>query len=307
MGFINFVFKKERKFGDLFSDYLSLLKKIFKHFNSVLIILTLPLMAIIVLFTIYFIKTLFTDPLSFFPFDSPLELLPFIGILILVVFIFYFVSIMSSTEYMRLLESTSSTDFKTSDVYTGIKQNFKKYILFFLASIPVMLLISIPLSLITVILILIPLVGGLIAGVLFSMVSFYFYTALMLYIEDRSELWPSFSMSYRVIKKRIFEYGAAIYLFQFVIQIILAIFTIIPIIVIFITSFNVLDNVESLNTFAGKILLSTGSVLFGLIIILVAIYIIGFHALAYYSLIEENFHENAMDNIDEIGTQYDEF
>lgn len=307
MGFINFVFKKERKFGDLFSDYLSLLKKIFKHFNSVLIILTLPLMAIIVLFTIYFIKTLFTDPLSFFPFDSPLELLPFIGLIILIVFIFYFVSIMSSTEYMRLLESTNSTDFKTSDVYTGIKQNFKKYILFFLASIPVMLLISIPLSLITVILILIPLVGGLIAGVLFSMVSFYFYTALMLYIEDRSELWPSFSMSYRVIKKRIFEYGAAIYLFQFVIQIILAIFTIIPIIVIFITSFNVLDNVESLNTFAGKILLSTGSVLFGLIIILVAIYIIGFHALAYYSLIEENFHENAMDNIDEIGTQYDEF
>src|SRR5690554_448023 len=171
---LDFTFKKNRKLGELISDYIALFKMIFKHFNKNIITLSLPFAAIFMLLMFYSFS-------YFVPFiynSNEPSLGSIIGIAVSFSFLmFFFILIISvfGIEYMLLLEEKGNTDFTTGDVFAKIKQNFGKYLLFFLSSILIMLMISIPFGTAAFILAFIPLVGTIAIGILGAMLMLFIY------------------------------------------------------------------------------------------------------------------------------------
>lgn len=304
---LEFTFKKSRKLGDLLSDYIQLYKKIFKHFNRNILIISLPFIGIFLLLTFYFMAQVFPALNS----TEVLNIGFFISLFIPILFFSFFFYLIIATfgiEYMRLLEKNKATDFNAKEIFTNIRMNFKKYLSFFFFSILVFLGLLIPLSIIAVLLMIIPFLGSLAIGVLGSMISVFFSIALLLYIEDRASLTQSYSLAMKMLKKKIFEYGLALYIFQLMIQIILGLLTLIPLVVLFLIAYNTLSfNDTFFFTFEGKLLISIGSVILAFFFILTSIYIVSFLALSYYSLIEDKFTETAIESIDNIGNTQDEF
>jgi len=307
MDTLDFNFKKSRGLRDLLSDYISLFKKIFKHFNAHIITISLPFIALFLLLIFYFttyITQLINSPNDFsvvFIFSLILPALVFFFLLYLLVSTF-------GIEYMFLLEEKGSTDFTAKDIFKRIKTNLKKYVLFFLSSIVVSLVLIIPLGLVYFILMFIPLIGMVALGVLSAMLTLFFYCALFLYIQGRERLWDSYKAAFYLIKSKMFEYGLAAYIFQFLTQIILGVLTLIPLAVLFIIGFNTTVSFDHFfESFGGKILLSIGGSIMTLFIIITTIYMISFYVLQYFSLLEINYSEDTLDQIDQIGTTKDEF
>ena len=304
---LEFTFKKSRKLGDLLSDYIQLYKKIFKHFNKSILTISVPFIGMFLLLTFYFMAQIF-------PVLNTTEVLNvsfFISLLIPITFFSFFFYLIITTfgmEYMRLLEKKKTTDFNAKEIFVNIRLNFKKYLAFYFFSILVLLVLMIPLSIVAVILMFIPFLGSLAVGVLGSMVSVFFAIALLLYIDDRATLSQSYSLAFKLLKKRIFEYGLAVYIFQLMIQIILGLLTLVPMIILFFIAYNTLSfNETFFYTFEGKLLISIGSVILALFFILTSIYMVSFMVLSYYSLIEDKFTETAIESIENIGHTKDEF
>ena len=307
MDSLDFNFKKSRGFGDLFSDYISLFKKIFKHFNANIIALSLPFIALFIL-AIFYLTSYITD-MIYAPNDFSLTL--FFSIFapsLLIFFLFFMLVSTFGIEYMFLLEEKGSTNFTTRDIFNRIKLNLGKYVVFFFASILVFLMLLIPLGIVYAVLVFIPVIGTLAMGMLSAMMALFFYCALFLYIQNREKIWDSYKASFYLIKKKIWEYGLASYLFQMLVQIILGILTLIPIVILGLIAFNTIGfDQHFFETFSGKILISIGGSILTLFMIIASIYIISFNVLAYFSLLEVSYSEDTLDQIDQIGTTTDEF
>src|SRR5690606_17699104 len=103
---LDFTFKKNRKLGELISDYITLYKLIFKHFNKNILALSLPFVALIILGVFAFITQVV--PLFESSYQSTRSLMAGISVLMLVAFIFMLLlGVVTSTfgiEYMFLLE-----------------------------------------------------------------------------------------------------------------------------------------------------------------------------------------------------------
>lgn len=307
MDFIDFNFKKSRKLGDLLSDYISLFKKIFKHFNKTIIALSLPFIAIFMLISFYFFsyfsQMFSSSQAPSFIFISSIFLPAFFFIMLFFLLVSTF-----GIEYMLLLEEKGNTDFSTKDIFRNIRLRLPKYIGFFFSSIVVALMLLIPFGIIAVILAFIPLIGMLAIGVLSSMVALFFYCALFLYLQDRERLWDSYRASFYLIKSKIFEYGLASYIFQMIMQILLGLLTIVPLVILGIIAFNTIGfNDQFFTSFSGKFLVSLGSSIFTLFIIISSIYMISFYVLQYFSLLEVSYREDTLDHIDQIGQTEDDF
>lgn len=303
---LDFTFKKNRKLGELISDYIALFKMIFKHFNKNIITLSLPFAAIFMLLMFYSFS-------YFVPFiynSNEPSLGSIIGIAVSFSFLmFFFILIISvfGIEYMLLLEEKGNTDFTTGDVFAKIKQNFGKYLLFFLSSILIMLMISIPFGIAAFILAFIPLVGTIAIGILGAMLMLFIYCSLFLYLQGKEKLWDSYSASFNLIKSKIFEYGVASYLFQFMVNITLGFISLIPIVILAIIAFTTLGfNPDFFLTFGGKIIVSLGISIVTLLMVFAFIYLISFYVLQYFSLLEVSYSEETLEDIEQIGTTTDE-
>lgn len=303
---LDFTFKKNRKLGELISDYIALFKMIFKHFNKNIITLSLPFAAIFMLLMFYSFS-------YFVPFiynSNEPSLGSIIGIAVSFSFLmFFFILIISvfGIEYMLLLEEKGNTDFTTGDVFAKIKQNFGKYLLFFLSSILIMLMISIPFGIAAFILAFIPLVGTIAIGILGAMLMLFIYCSLFLYLQGKEKLWDSYSASFNLIKSKIFEYGVASYLFQFMVNITLGFISLIPIVILAIIAFTTLGfNPDFFLTFGGKIIVSLGISIVTLLMVFASIYLISFYVLQYFSLLEVSYSEETLEDIEQIGTTTDE-
>ena len=279
MDSLDFTFKKSRSLGDLLSDYISLFKKIFKHFNTNILALSLPFIALFILVIFYF--TSFITEMIYAPDDFSITL--FFSIFaptMLVLFLFFMLVSTFGIEYMFLLEEKGNTDFSTRDIFYRIKKNLKKYVVFFFSSIVVGLMLAIPIGIVYVLLAFIPLLGTLAMGMVSAMLGLFFYCALFLYIQGREQLWDSYKASYYLIKKKIWEYGLASYIFQILVQIILGVLTLIPIVILGIIAFNTIGfDKHFFETFGGKILISIGGSIATLFMIIASIYIISFNVL----------------------------
>lgn len=304
---LDFNFKKSRGLGDLLSDYISLFKKIFKHFNANILTLSLPFIALFLLLIFYvtsFITEIINAPDDF----SPTLVFSLVIPTMIVLFVFYILVSTFGIEYMFLLAEKGNTDFSTRDIFNRIKKNLTKYISFFFSSIVVSLMLIIPIGIVYALLIFIPLIGTLAMGLISTMIALFFYCALFLYIQGRERLWDSYKASFYLIKSKMWEYGLASYLFQFLAQIILGVLTIIPIVILVIIGFNTVGfDQHFFETFGGKILIAIGGSILTLFMILASIYMISFYVLEYFSLLEVSYSEDTLDQIDQIGTTKDEF
>lgn len=304
---LDFTFKKNRKLGALISDYIDLFKKIFKHFNKNILTVSLPFIALFMLLVFYSISAF----VPLFYGTSELTFLSIIGMVFTFsIFFLIFMVLISifGMEYMFLLEERQKTDFTYSDVLTRVKKNFKHYFFFFLATILVNMVAMIPIGIISFILVFIPLVGSLAMGVLMTTYLLFIYCALFLYLQKRETLWDSYGASFRLIKSKMFEYGAAAYLFQFMVQIILGILVVLPTLIIFVITFFTVDfSQDFFITFTGKFLASIGGAIMLFAMIFSSIYMISFYVLEYFSLLEINFGEETLEDIEQIGATTDEF
>lgn len=297
---LDFVFKKDRSFGDLFNDFIHLYKKIFKHFNITVLSISLQFVAVLMILSYFFI----TNIIEAIQYDTE-DWLGF-GVATVAFFLFGLALIitisMFSIEYMLLLEERRATDFDSKDVFRNIKAKFKKYVRFFLGAIVVWLIIIVPLILLLAISIFIPIVGNLVIGVIGAVVSLYFYMALLVYMKKDMGLKDSFLYVFRMINKKFFVYGLASYVMQFIIQIALGLITAIPLIILGFISFVIMDvNENFLLTSTGKFILTIGVGFLGLLIVFSTIYLISFYVLQYFSLIEHNVGEQTIEDIDQIG------
>lgn len=312
---LNFTFKKSRKLGELISDYIALFKLIFKHFNKNILTIALPFMALFTVFVFfsinYFTELFDTRAERLFGVASGISIFLFLSFIVLIAIImtcFFLLVSVFGIEYMLLLEEKGNTDFTFSDVWRNIKSNIGKYILFFLSSILVGFILAIPLSIVYMILVFIPLIGTIGVGILSAMLMLVMYTALFLYIQKRETLWQSYIASFKLVKSKLFEYGLAAYLFQFMVQIILGVLLIIPAIIFFIIGFTTIGFTEDFfHTFGGKFITAAGSSILTLFVIFSSIYLISFYVLTYFSLLEVSLSEETLDNIDQIGSTQDEF
>lgn len=303
---LDFEFIKSRGIGDLISDYFSLLKQIFKHFNKSIFKFILPFLAVFLL--LFFLgSTLGVDIFYNKEWKTPTVLIILIACGLAILF-FYFLFIPTfGIEYMFLLEEKGNTDFTGREVWQNVKKNLGKYIIFFLASILVGLIIAIPVVIVWAILFFIPFLGSIAMGILGSCISVVFISALFLYLKGREGVFDSFPAAYRLVKKKFFAYGLAAYIFRFLLMICLGLLTIIPGIIIAIITYNTIGfNEQVWISFGGKMLLSIGGTILILMGTISTLYSMGMYALIYFSSLETTHKEGTLSQIDQIGHQEDE-
>lgn len=300
---LDFTFKKKRTMGELISDFISLYKKIFKHLHKNFLSIALIYATIFLLLTFFVVGKISIGVNGFI---SPTQIIMMeIPLILILVLVSFSISVFS-IEYMFLLEKNGATNFSLKDLSKNVKRHLGKYVAFFFASIVVFLLLLIPIALINVILAFIPILGSFALMIFYAIIGLFFYCALFLYLDDRSTLWGSYLDSAKLIQQKMFSYGFATFVFQLLTQIMFGILTIVPAIILGVITFSTGLNVNFMSSFGGKFILGIGMAILSFFIVFYTIYLIGFYTLQYFSLIEVNFNEETMDDIEQIGLSSNE-
>lgn len=303
---LDFEFIKSRGIGELIQDYLSLFKKIFRHFNSSIFKFVLPFLAVfLVLF--FFASSLGVN--IFYSKDWQTSSVVIVMLIVVsLVGLFYFMFIPTfGLEYMFLLQEKGDTDFSGKDVWKRVKEHMGKYIVFFFASIVVMLILAIPLFIVGFILAFIPIAGQIALGIAMACVMLVFVCGLFLYLADRETVFDSFLASFRLLKKKLLSYGLTAYIFRMLVGISLVLVTLIPSAIMAIIAYNTIGFSEQIFiSFSGKVMVS----IFGTLVILAStistIYTMSFYTLIYFSSLEATNKEGSLTQLDQIGQTEDE-
>src|SRR5699024_5421776 len=131
----------------------------------------------------------------------------------------------------------------------------------------------------------IPLLGQVVLGVVMACIMLFMNCALFFSLPGREGLCVSYPASFHLIKTRIFENGAAVYVVQMMVQFVMGLIVLIPLAVIGIIAFNTVGFTNQFfDSFTGKFLVSIGSSIFMLFLIFFSIYLVAFYVLQYFSL-----------------------
>lgn len=298
---LSFIFKKERNFGELFSDYIGLFKLIFKHFNKNIIVVAVPFMAILMVFS-FFSISYFVEQFEFGSSDRVVSTVLIFVSLSFLLFLFMTLISIFGIEYMLLLEERGETDFGPKDIFASIRKHLSKYIAFFLASTLVIIIAAIPFSIVAVIFVFIPIIGQLALGIIGAIFALYLYCSMLLYLTGKQSLFNSFFASFHLIGKNFLMYGLAGYCMQMIIQIFFGLLVMIPVIVLGVIAFTTIGfNEDFFTSFGGKMMVSAGIALLCLLVTYSIIYIIGFYVLSFFSLLEKTKSEQTIEDIESIG------
>ena len=303
---LDFEFIKSRGIGELIQDYLSLFKTIFRHFNSCIFKFILPFLAVfLVLF--FFASSLGVDIFYSREWRTSSVVIVMLVVISLVA-LFYFMFIPTfGLEYMFLLKEKGGTGFNGKEVWQRVRSHMGKYIVFFLASIIVMLILAIPIALAGVIFTLIPIAGQIAFGIAMACVLLVFVCGLFLYLEDRETVFDSFLASFRLLKKKLLSYGLTAYIFRILVGICLLLVTIIPTAILAIIAYNTIGFTEQIFiSFGGKVMVSILGTLVILLSTISSIYVMSFYTLIYFSSLEATNKEGSMAQLDQIGQSDDE-
>lgn len=303
---LNFTFKKNRSVGDLISDYISLFKQVFKHFSKTLFTIALPFIALFFLIAFFSVGYLSSSFSSLGPSNGIVALPAVLFSQFFIIILFFIFNIIVSAigiEYMFLLEKNGNTNFTIKDVTHTLKVNIGKYILFFLASIVVGIILIIPIGLIGIVLAFIPIIGQFALVFIGAIIGLFISCALLLYRQGRATLWGSYMASFELIREKIFSYALATFLFQILAQVFFGILTIIPVVILFIIGFTTIGfNNEFFLSFTGKFLISIGAGIATLFMFFYGAMLISFYVLEYFSLLEVSYSEETLDEIEQIGS-----
>lgn len=309
-----FKFLKVRDLGTIISDFITLVKLTFKHFNNISLRAFLPIVALLICvsFLITNVFYRFYVNVTYLPSGGELpELMPILGIMglgfiymILFIFLYYFV-----IEYVILLREKDELTFTFKDVRNSLKANRKKYIKHFFASLLVTLIAMIPLGIIFVILAFIPIIGTFANMFVQAALIIFIYYSMMAYREDRTDLWGSFSEGWKLLKKQFFMQLLAKTILGFLTNIVLSIVTILPAIVIFLI-FMFINNFDTelfFESFTGRFLISIGMSLLTIYMLYAQLFNAQQLFLMYNSAIERDYQEGTLSDIETLGTTQDEF
>lgn len=298
---LEFEFVKNRSFGDLIQDFLSLFKQIFKHFHRNLLGFVLPALAFfLVLF--FIASSLGSNILITEQWDSSVSILLMILTGIILLFFFSIFILTFALEYMGLLKRQHNTSFSGADVWKAVRNNLRKYVTFFLSTLVVGLIISIPLALISVLFLIIPMIGTIAFGILISCLTVLLISALLLYLEGRKAPFESYRAAFKMTRSRLLTYGLAAYVFRFLVGVCLGLLTAIPGVILALIAYNTIGfNADFFVSFTGKLVVSIGGALLMLMIALSSLYSVMFYTLVYYSTLEVAHQEGTLTEIEKIG------
>lgn len=300
MELAQFEFKRERKLSEFVQDFINLLKLIFGHLSTVLLkMLTLPICGMLLVG--YYISTqlnLHADYSSGEVVDIVLLFALAVGAMVLIgLFAFGF-----SIEYFILLRDRRKTDFTGSDIWQQFKINILKYFRFLLAAVIVVVIIFIPVALAIFLSAFVPFVGTFMVGIITAMVGVWFFTAFMLYREDYYDLVDTFTAAFSMLKSKIWEYGVASYLVNFLFQALLSLISIIPVALFAFLSYTYVGfNDNFFDTFWGRIVVTGGSLLVTLFFILYYMLAVISYGIIYETAKELRFGDDMFERISNIG------
>ncbi len=300
MGLIDFEFKRERKLGEFVQDFINLLKIIIGHLGKILFkMLALPICGMLLVG--YYISTqlnMHVDYSSADLFTVLSSFLTAISIMAIIAMIAFGLSI----EYFMLLRDRRSLDFGEREVWRNFKDNIGSYFRFLGAAIIVGIIACIPLAIIAFVCLFIPFVGSIAVGILSAMVGLWFFTAFMLYREGYYELMDTFQEAYALLKNKIFEYGIASYVVNFLFQSLLYLISIVPFVIVALIAYNSVGFHQNFfETYFGKILVSVGGSILTLFFIVYSMLSVLSYGIIYESGKELKFGENVFERIAKIG------
>ncbi len=300
MGLIDFEFKRERKLGEFVQDFINLLKIIIGHLGKILFkMLALPICGMLLVG--YYISTqlnMHVDYSSADLFTVLSSFLTAISIMAIIAMIAFGLSI----EYFILLRDRRNLDFGEREVWGNFKDNIGSYFRFLGAAIIVGIIACIPLAIVAFVCLFIPFVGSIAVGILSAMVGLWFFTAFMLYREGYYELMDTFQEAYVLLKNKIFEYGIASYVVNFLFQSLLYLISIVPFVIVALIAYNSVGFHQNFfETYFGKILVSVGGSILTLFFIVYSMLSVLSYGIIYESGKELKFGENVFERIAKIG------
>ncbi len=305
MSKIDFDFLKDRDMGALLQDYLSLFKKIFKHYNKSILQFILPFVAIFAV--VFYLASSRGTEFFYSPFKTETVILILLAIIVLTVFLYFIFIPTFGIEYMFLLEERRDTDFTGRDVWDRIKLNIPRYIKFFFASLLYLIIASIPLSIVAIFLFFVPIIGQIAVGFLGSIVGLVIFIALFIYLKEGQGIYDSFAGAFRLLRPRFMSYALGAYIFQTILSIIVGFIIFVPLLLLIVVGVGLGTIPDALITsFTAKILFAVGSALVIILYTLTSLYNASFYTLIYYSSLEASSSAGTLDRIDQIGTDNDE-
>jgi hypothetical protein len=306
---------KNRDFGDYISDTFQFFKITGKHFMKVFFTINgIPLMIMMVLtyflFQVYFdflksaIGAQNIDGVE----NMMTENFPFIIILAILLFLFLiFMSMLSFTVpviYLDLYGKNRGNNFTVSDVLNALKSNFGKMIIFFIASlfviIPIMFIVFGLLMLMVFIIIGIPLLLFAIPT-LFSWVALSYYE----YINYNKGYFEALSDGFSKMKSQYFPIVGSLMVMYIIIQVAMTAFSMIPYFFGMVSVFTSLEqnpgSTDGLDTLGvTMIIVMVISILMSYILNNLMLVNQG---LAHYSRRENDENISSQDSIDLIGSE----
>ena len=305
MELADFEFKQERKLSEFVQDFINLLKVIFPHLVKTLFrLLAFPLAGMLLIG--FYISTQINLNVNYSSGEVAKVVFSFL-IAGLSLFIITMIAFAFSIEYFVLLRERKSTDFTHTEVFDAFKANIGKYFKFLFAAFIVGILATIPIAFGMMLSMFIPLVGSFAAGILIAIVGLWFFTSFMLYREGYEDLTDAFTSGFSILKKKIFEYGIASYIVTFIFQSLLTLMTIVPAIIFFFIGYNYVGfNNDFFNTFFGKFLVTSGSILLTVLFVTYYMLAVISYGIIYESAKELKFGENIFSRIQRLGRRVDD-
>ncbi|ERJ61451.1 hypothetical protein [Sphingobacterium paucimobilis] len=295
-----FEFKRERKVGEFVQDFINLLKIIWGHMTRELLRLLVGPLCMMMLVG-YYISTQLNLNVDYSSGEivDMLVIFGFAGLFMLLIGVLAFGF---TIEYFILLRNRRDLLFSYKDIWRSFIDQRNKYIRFLLASIVVGVILFIPIGFAIFISALIPLVGSIAVGIVFSILGLWFFTAFMLYRENYYDLFDTYTSAFSLLKEKIGEYGLASYVVTFLFRSLITLTSVVPFIIIGLVAYNYVGfNNDFFETYIGKILVTFGSTVLTVFFIIYYMLSVISYGIIYETAKELRFGEDVFDRIHRIG------
>lgn len=295
-----FEFKRERKVGEFVQDFINLLKIIWGHMTRELLRLLVGPLCMMMLVG-YYISTQLNLNVDYSSGEivDMLVVFGFAGLFMLLIGVLAFGF---TIEYFILLRNRRDLLFSYKDIWRSFIDQRNKYIRFLLASIVVGVILFIPIGFAIFISALIPLVGSIAVGIVFSILGLWFFTAFMLYRENYYDLFDTYTSAFSLLKEKIGEYGLASYVVTFLFRSLITLTSVVPFIIIGLVAYNYVGfNNDFFETYIGKILVTFGSTVLTVFFIIYYMLSVISYGIIYETAKELRFGEDVFDRIHRIG------
>lgn len=300
---------KHRDFGLMFSDTFTFIKENGKHFlGNYFRIMGIPLLILIII-SYFFFKyySSFTNN-AIIRADNgigsdvmlPGGMLAFSGIVLLFMiafFVIYSISFAFAPTYLNLYSHYGS-NFNHKDIIATMKSRSSKIIKFSLLLIPLLIVMSIPLILGSLIL-MITIIGILALPLFWGYFMLSIHTAYMEYLSTESDYMESMYFGFGIIRKNFWKSVGNAVLTYFIIQMVVSMVTFIPYYIYLFSQVALGTGNEDPTQFISVTVVYY--IVSSLISIIIGSLIQINQGIIYYSLVDERSNVSSYSEIDEIG------